>query len=113
MTKPIATVFDGPAIDELLSRNKGSLLECADEPPKANRIGLLDLGTEYLFADDEEQPDFLAAVLARVCDWLMVSLILTFGIGSGVLWHVYSPQVLEILRRWQYWIWTRLCLWLL
>jgi hypothetical protein len=111
MTKPIVTVFDGPAIDELLSQNKGALLECADESAKADRTGLLDLGTEYLFA--EEEPDFLAAVLARVGDWLMVSIIMTFGIGSGVLWNVYSTPVWEILRRWQYWIWTQWRLWLL
>jgi len=114
MTTPIVTVFDGAAIDEVLSRNKGALPgRAASEPPKADRTGLLDLGTEYLFAEDEEQPGFLATVLARVDGWILDSVILIFGIGSGVLWHVYATHAWEILRRWQYWIWTRLFLWLL
>ena len=112
MTRPIVTVFDGSAIDELLSRKKGSLLECAgDEPPTADRTGLLDLGTEHLFA--EEQPNVEPTAIEYAKNWLLIVVMMASGSGSGVLWHVYSPQVWEILRRWQHWIWPRLCLWLL
>jgi len=89
MTRPIVTVFDGSTIDELLSRKKGTLLECAgDEPPTADRTGLLDLGTEQLFA--EEQPGVVPTVLEHAKNWILIAVIMISGIGSGVLWHVYS-----------------------
>jgi len=120
MSRPLLTVFDGSAIDEMLAREENDLLDSSEDalleypegkPLTAEEIRLFDLGIADLFPEEaaERKRRMVAAVLERMFEWTMISFILTAGICSGVLWHVYSPWLLALLR-WHHsrgwsWLW--------